>query len=217
MKKYLVLPMLFAGAFALPCAAEFKDAAAAKAALGSSAEKDRLDAIHFLGAQRTQAACETLAGHFKQEKDPYLRMQLVQALDVHVSTWATSCVIAAADDSNQYVKQAAIVSLSRLRGNAAAEKKMKDLTADPSEVVRITVVNALSVNTSTTSVAIVSGVLADKKGTLKARRAAAGVLSRMATPEADKELLKHVSDADPEIKAAAVSRKPSKAKPAKKK
>ncbi len=215
MKKYLLFSILFAGTFVLPCAAAVKDTAAALAALNSAAAKDRLDAIYFLGAQRTPAAYEALSKQFQAEKDPYLRTQIVEALDVNVSTWAVSCAASAADDSNQAVRQAAAAPLSRLPNDRAAEKKLKALAADSSEPVRLAVVNSLSVSASTSSASIIGGVLSDRKGTLKTRRAAAEVLSRMKTPAADAELLKHVSDADPEIKAAAVSRKPAAAKPSK--
>lgn len=217
MRKYLVISILLAGTSVLPCAAEVKDAASALAALKSDAAKDRLDAVAYLGARRTPEAYEALAKHFQTEKDAYLRVQIVEALDVSVSTWAASCAAAAADDSNKAVRQAAAMPLSRLPGSQEAEKKLKALAADPSDAVRLAVVNSLSVNTSTSSVAILGGVLSDQKSAPAARRAAARGLSGMKTPAADAELGRHVSDADPEIKAAAVSRRPSKTKPAKKK
>lgn len=217
MTKSLFISLLLAGAFALPCAAELKDAQAAAAALKSATPKDRLDAIYFLGAQRSQAAYQALAAHFPSEQDAYLRVQLVEALNVQGSTWAYACAAAAADDGNKAVRQAAAASLASKAGDPAADAKLKALGADPAEPVRLTVVSALSVNTSTSAASIIGGVLSDRKGTLKARRAAAAALSRMKTPAADGELLRHLSDADPEIKAAAAARRPAKAKTPKKK
>ena len=217
MKRSLLVSLLFAGTFALPCAAELKDAPAAVAALKSDVPKARLEAIYFLGAQRSQDGYAALAAHFPSEKDAYLRVQIVEALNVQGSTWAYGCAAAAADDSNKAVRQAAASALARKAGDQVADGKLKALGADSSEAVRLAVVAALSVNTSTSAAAIIGGVLSDAKGTLKTRRAAAAVLSKMKTPSADSELLKHAADADPEIKAAAAARKPAKKKPTKKK
>ena len=217
MKRYLFLSLLLAGTFALPCAAALKDAPAAVAALKSDVPKARLEAIYFLGAQRSQDAYAALTAHFPSEPDAYLRVQIVEALNVQGSTWAYACAAAAADDSNKAVRQAAASALARKAGDQVADSKLKALGADSSEAVRLAVVSSLSVNTSTSAAAIIGGVLSDGKGTLKTRRAAAAVLSRIKTPAADRELAKHLSDPDPEIKAAAASRKPSKTKPTKKK
>lgn len=215
MKKYILISLLIAGAFALPCAAAVKDSAAALAALNSSVAKDRLDAIYFLGAQRSTEAYAALAAHFPAEKDAYLRVQLVEVMDVQGSTWAYTCVSSAAGDTNKAVRQAAAMSLASKAGDPAVDKKLKALAADPSDVVRISLAHSLSINTSTSAVSIIGGMLSDLKGTLKTRRAAAGALAGMKTPEADGELLKHLSDSDPEIKAAAASRKAAGGKPGK--
>lgn len=68
--------------------------------------------------------------------------------------------------------------------------------------------NSLSADASTSAVSLIGLVLSDKGGAPRSRRAAARVLSGMKTAGAGAELAKHVSDADPEIRAAAVSRKP---------
>lgn len=199
-----------------PCAAQFKDDAQAKAALGGKTAKQRLEAIQYFGAQRSQAAYAALTSHFSSEQDAYLRVQIVEALDVKGSTWAYACAEKAAADANPAVRQAAASAISGKTGDAAADKKLKALAADSSEAVRLAVVHSLSLQPSTSAVTIIGGVLADRKGTLKARRAAAEALAGMKTQAGDSELLKHLSDADPQIKAAAASRKPSKKKPAKK-
>jgi HEAT repeat protein len=216
MKKIFIIPA-FIAVFAAPCAAELKDAGAALEALRSDKAKDRLEAIYYLGAQRNGEAYEALAGHFKAEKDAYLRTQIVGSMNVQASTWAYVCAYEAADDKNKAVRQSAASALAPKVGEPAAAQKLGMLAADPAEVVRLSVVNALAVYTSTEAVSVISGALADRKGTLRARRAAAKALSGMKTPAADAELLKHLSDPDPEIKAAAAARKPSKAKPARKK
>ncbi|MDO8803169.1 MAG: hypothetical protein Q7R35_01950 [Elusimicrobiota bacterium] len=210
MRKYLIAAAVLLAA--LPCAAELKDAPAAVAALKSAAAKDRLEAIYYLGAQRTQDAYAALADHFPVEKDAYLRVQLVEVLNVRGSTSAYSCAAAAAGDPNKAVRQAAASALAPNAGDAVADGKLGALAADSSEEVRLAVVTSLSADTSTSAVSIVGAVLSDRKSTLRARRTAAGVLSGLKTPGADRELLKHLSDADPEIKAAAAARKPARAK-----
>ena len=217
MRISLFSSLLLAGVFVLPCAAELKDEPAAVAALKSETPKDRLEAIYFLGARRNQDAYAALAAHFPAEKDAYLRVQIVEALNVQGSTWAYACAAAAADDANPAVRQAAASALAGKAGDQVADGKLKTLGADASETVRLAVVNALSVTASTSSASILGGVLADGKGPLRTRRAAAAALSKMKTPSADAELLKHAADADPEIKAAAAARKPAKTKPTKKK
>ncbi|MCM2266448.1 MAG: HEAT repeat domain-containing protein [Elusimicrobiales bacterium] len=216
MKKILIIPA-FIAALAAPCAAELKSTAEALTALGKADSKMRLEAVYYLGAQRTEAAYEALAAQFRKEGDAYLRVQIVDALNVQASTWAYVCASEAADDKNKAVRQAAARALAPKVGEPEAAKKLGALAVDPAEAVRMAVVNSLAVDTSTVAVSVIGGTLADRKGTLRARRAAAGVLSRMKTPSADAELLKHLSDADPEIKAAAVSRRPSKTKAGKKK
>jgi len=216
MKKILIVPA-FIAAFAAPCAAELKDSGAALEALNSDSAKDRLEAIYYLGGQRNAVAYEALAGQFKAEKDAYLRTQIVEALDVKGSSWAFSCAIAASEDSNKAVRQAASSALARRAGDPAADARLKTLAGDPAEEVRLAVVSSMAVEPSTTSASIIGAVLADRKGTLKARQAAAEALAGMKIPAGDTELLKHVSDADPKIKAAAQSRRPAKAKKAVKK
>jgi len=215
MKKYLLTALvLFA---AVPCGAEIKDIAAARAALGSAAARERLEAIQYLAAERSDPAFEALSAHFPSEKDAYLRVQIVEALDVAGSTWAFACAQNAAGDQNQAVRQAAAAAVAQRAGDPEADNKLKTLAADPQEPVRLTVVNSLSYQPGPSAAAIVGGMLEDKKETLRARRAAAKALSRMKTREADKELAKHLADSDPEIKASAASRKPAKksaAKPA---
>jgi hypothetical protein len=69
------------------------------------------------------------------------------------------------------------------------------------------VVNSLSIENSTAAVSIIGEVLSDQKGTPRARRFAAGALSRMKRADADAELSKHETDTDPEIKAAVAARR----------
>ena len=199
-----------------PCAAQFKDGAAAKAALGGKTAKERLAAIQYLGAQRSEDATAALTAHFSSEKDAYLRVQIVDGLNVAGSTWAYVCAEKAAADANPAVRQAAAMVLAQKSGDKAADKILKALAADAAEPVRLAVVGSLTSQPGPSSAEIIGGVLADRKATLKARRAAAGALAGMKIPAADEQLLRHLSDADPQIKAAAVSRRPSKKKPAKK-
>jgi len=207
MKQILFAALLLAAA---PCLAEVKDQAAAIAALNSASAKDRLEAIHYLALQKDQVSYEALAGRFQTEKDAYLRVQIVEALDVQGSTWAYSCAMSAADDGNKAVRQAAAPMLAPLAGTPAGYKKLKAMAADPDADVRMALVNSLAVDHSTAAVSIIGTVLTDKKGPLGARRLAASRLSEMNTKEADTELLKHLSDGDPQIKAAAAARKPKK-------
>ena len=128
-------------------------------------------------------------------------------LDVQLSTWAYACALQAADDTNRFVRQAAVSSLASKSGDPKAEKKLRALAADTSDAVRMKVVNSLSIENSTQAVSIIGTVLSDDKGSLRARRFAAGALSKMNRPGADSELFKHETDADPEIKAAAAARR----------
>lgn len=213
MKKNILF-VLTCLALAAPCAAELKDDGEAADALKRADAKSRLEAINYLGAKGDPAAFEKLAGHFRSEKDAYLRTQIVEALDVAGSTWAYACAAEAAADKNQAVRRAAAAALAQKAGEPEADTVLKKLASDPAEEVRLELVHSLSMKPGAASAAMVGGVLADRKGTLKARRAAAEALANMKTPESDAELLKHLSDADPKIKAAAQSRRPSKAKPA---
>jgi len=213
MKKNLMLCAVPAAAFAAPCAAEFKDDASALAALGASTAKERLSAIYYFGSQRTPGAYEALTAHYPEEKDAYLRVQIVEALDVQGSTWAYSCAVTAAEDRNKAVRQAAAVSLSSKAGDPVADRKLKALAADPYDSVRLSLLSALSVNTSTSSVSIIGAVLSDHKGAAGTRRAAANILSKMKTKASDDMLLRYLSDSDPQIKAAAMARRPSGATP----
>lgn len=212
MKKILLLAVFALSAS--PCAAELKDAAGAAAALGSAAAKDRLDAINYLAAERSGAAYEALAGHFKTEKDAYLRVQLVEALDVTASTWAYACAGEAAADANPAVRQAAAAALAPRAGEPEADKQLAALGADKAVPVRLAVVSSLAARPSPSSAAIVGGILADGAAAPVLRRSAAKALAGMKSREADAELLRHAGDKDPEVKAAADSRKP-KAAPAK--
>ncbi len=216
MKTHILL-LTLAAALAAPCRAEFKDAGEAADALKRADAKSRLEAINYLGAKGGDQAYETLAGHFQAEKDAYLRAQIVEALDVSGSTWAYACAVQAAADKNQAVRRGAAAALAPRAGEGETDALLKKLAADPAEEVRLELVHSLSMKPGKASAAMVGGILADRKGTLKARRAAAEALANMKTPESDAELLKHLSDADPKIKAAAQSRRPSKVKPPAKK
>jgi HEAT repeat protein len=211
MKKNLMFCAVLAASFAAPCAAQLTDDASALAAFKSNSAKDRLGAISYFGAQRTQSAYEALASQFQTEKDAYLRVRIVEALDVQGSTWAYSCASAAAADTNRAVRQEAAVALAANAGDPATEQKLRVLAADPEPGVRMALLQGLSVNTSTTSVSIIGGVLGDHNGPLSSRRAAARVLSAMKTKAADDMLLRYLSDSDPQIEAAAMSRRPASA------
>lgn len=212
MKKLLLL-VVFA-LWASPCAAQIKDAADAAAALGSATARDRLDAINYLAAERSEYAYEALAGHFKTEKDAYLRVQVVEGLDVTASTWAYACAGEAAADANPAVRQAAAAALAPKAGDPEADKQLATLGADKAVPVRLAVVSSLAARPSPSSAAIVGGILSDGAAAPVLRRSAAKALAAMKSKEADAELLKHAGDKDPEVKAAAGSRKP-KAAPAK--
>lgn len=209
-----ILPVLLCAALAAPCAAEFKSAAAAAEALERADAKSRLEAINYFGAEGGAAAYELLAGHFKTEKDAYLRAQIVEALNVAGSTWAYACAAEAAADKSPAVRRAAAAAVAPRAGEPEAAEVLKKLAADPAEEVRLELVHSLSMKPGAASAAMVGGILADRKATRRVRRAAAEVLVNMKTPESDAELLKHLSDSDPKVKAAAQSRRPSKAKPA---
>jgi HEAT repeat protein len=102
--------------------------------------------------------------------------------------------------------------LASKAGDAEANKRLSALAADPADAVRVSVVSSLAVEASTSSVAIIGGVLADHKGNIRVRRAAAAALAGIKNDAADAELLKHLSDADAQIKASAMSRRGAKAK-----
>lgn len=212
MEKILLLALLAVPVS--PCAAQIKDAGEAMAALGAAAAKDRLEAIGYLAGERSEAAYEALAGHFKTEKDAYLRVQLVEGLDVTASTWAYACAGEAAADANPAVRQAAAAALAPKAGDPEADKRLAALGADPAGPVRLAVVSSLAARPSPSSAAIVGGILSDGAAAPVLRRSAAKALAAMKSKEADAELLKHAGDKDPEVKAAADSRKP-KAAPAK--
>ncbi len=188
---------------ALPCMAEIKDQPAAEAALNSASAKDRLDAISYLGAQRGDTAYAALAARFPDEKDAYLRVKIVEALDVAASTWAYNCAAAASADANKAVRASAAAAIAPLAGRTDADKALKALAKDPAETVRLELINSLSVRPSTSAVSIIGAALADKKGPARPRRAAAAALGNMGTAAAAEELVKHLSDQDPEVKAAA--------------
>jgi HEAT repeat protein len=216
MKKYLLIAVLFA--VAAPCAAQFKDVKAAKTALSSAKAKDRLDAIGYLGSLRSEDGYGTLAQHFQTEGDAYLRVQIVEALNVSGSSWAYKCLVQASSDGNKVVRRSAAAALAGRAGEAGADARIMALASDPEESVRLALVRGLAVRQSTSAVSAIGAVLADRKGTLRSRQTAAETLARLKTPAGDAELLKHLSDSDPKIKAAAMSRRPgSKAKPAAKK
>ena len=212
---FIVLVSVFISAApcaAQPAAAPVNDAAGARSALSSAAAKDRLQAINYLAMERD---FETLAGHFASEKDAYLRVQIVEALDVAGSTWAYACAGLAAADGNQAVRQAAAGAIAQRTGAAEANKQLSALAADPSENVRAAVVNAMLQHPGPAAASIVGGVLSDKAATPMLRREAAASLARMKNKEADAELLKHAADPDKEIRASVSSRTPAKPKTAK--
>jgi len=191
------------------CSAEITGQAGALAALKSEAPKDRLEAIQYLGAQRSDDAYAALALHFRQEKDAYLRVQLVEALDVTISTWSAACALEAADDGNLAVRAAAAVALAPLSGGEAADAKLSALAADPADSVRLAVVSSSARNPGPSTETLLGSVLGDKAAALPVRREAAGALAGMKSKKADAELLKYLSDPDPVIKKAAASRKPA--------
>lgn len=202
--KDLFLVLMIAAA---PCSAQVNDQASAAAALGGATAKERLSGIQFLAKQRTPEAYEALSAHFQSEPDAYLRVQIVEAMDINASTWAYNCAFAAADDQNKAVRAAAVPAIAPLAGTPQGYKKLKALAADTDEAVKMTLINSLSVDTSTSSIALIGAVVSDKKGSLKARRFAADRLAGMNVKAADDELLKHLSDPDQEIKAIAASLK----------
>jgi HEAT repeat protein len=213
MKKYLFLSLILAAV--APCSAQLTDVSAALAALGGATARERLDAIEFLAAERSETAYEALAGHFKNERDAYLRVQIVEGLNVEASTWAYACANDAAADANLAVRQAAALALAPKAGDPEADKRLAALGADPAVPVRLAVVSSLAARPSPSSAAIVGGILDDAAAAPVLRRSAAKALAGMKTKEADARLLKHAGDKDAEVKAAADSRRPKAAPKAK--
>lgn len=207
MKKHIFSALFI---LAAPCAAELTSRGDAAAALKAPAARERLEAIGYLAAAKDY---EALAAHFPSEKDAYLRVQIVEALDVAGSTWAYACAEAAAADQNQAVRQAAAGAIAQKTGDLEADKQLIILASDPSEAVRLAAVSAVSQRPGRSSIGIVSAILADKSAPVQLRREAAGALARMNLKEADTELLKYSSDPDKAIKDAASSRAAAKPNP----
>lgn len=127
MKRYLLAAAALLAA--VPCPAEFTDSPAAIAALKDVSAKERLGGITYLGALRTEEAYSALAAHFPEEKDAYLRVRLVEALDARSSTGAYACAAAAAGDPNGAVRQAAVSALAPRAGDAAADARLQVLAS----------------------------------------------------------------------------------------
>lgn len=171
--------------------------------LKSPSAKVRLDAIQYLLNNQSEETIDILVEHLKTEKDAYLKSQIIEGLNVSVSTVALNVVISATEDSNPYIRQSALINLAnydKLEDISGVVRKV--LEKDNNLYVKMTALNTLRRHSSTTTVELIDIVLSNPKEDKKLRLLGVNILGNMNTPQAKSKLKKYKNDPDVEVKNA---------------
>lgn len=169
--------------------------------LNSTTAAVRLSAIQELSILQTDDAINALVEHLKKEKDNYLKIQIIESLNVETSTVAFSAVVDAIYDKNSYVRQSAVRQL----GYSSKPEKVlpvieKLLNEEKDKSVKMTAINTLSLYKTTTTVEIIDKIVADKTADKDLRLLAVHLLGKIGTKEAKNKLQKYLADTDPEVR-----------------
>jgi len=168
--------------------------------LKSPSAKVRLDAIQYLLNNQSEETIDILVEHLKAEKDAYLKSQIIEGLNVRVSTVALNVVISATEDSNPYIRQLALINLAnydKLEDISGVIKKV--LKKDNNLYVKMTALNTLRRHSSTTTVELIDIVLSNPKEDKKLRLLSVNIMGNMNTPQAKSKLKKYRNDLDVEV------------------
>lgn len=204
----LLLPLL------LPAVAAAQDTfEQRKFDLESSSPPVRTAAVEYFRDQHSAPAAKVLLARIAAEKNPGLRIPLIEAIDVNASTEAFSALAVLLEDPNPHVAQAAAISIGACADPARLlpvfEKGLKG--AAPRQV-KLSIVNMLGFHRSTGAVALLDSVAADKAGAPELRGLAVGSMARIGTKDALSKAGAYAGDKDPRVsgeakKAAAANKK----------
>lgn len=172
--------------------------------LKSPSKQVMLAAIGQLALSKNIEAENALIAKLKNEKDNHIRIKIVEALTVIKSSTALSEIIALTNDSNKYVRQAAIVNLGYFDRDDKTVPALKQiLNGSEDDSIKMTAVNTLALYKSSAAAEAIDSISADKKADKKMRAMAVHSLGRMNTKESGKLIGKYKNDTDPEIKKLA--------------
>lgn len=187
--------------------------------LASSSPPVRSAAVEYFRDQHSAPASAVLLERLAAEKNPGLKIPLIEALDVNASTQAFAALALLLEDQNPHVAQAAAISL----GACGDPERLlpvfeKGLKSGAPRQVKLSIVNMLGFHRSTGAVALLDSLAADGKNVPEMRRLAVGAMTRIASKEAISKAGGYSADKDPlvsaEGKKAAAYGAPAKVKPA---
>lgn len=181
--------------------------------LESSSPAVRVAAVEYFKAQGSLEANNVLLERVKAEKNIGMKLRLIEAVNVNISSEAFKTVASLLSDPNPAVGQSAAISLGACSDPEALipvfEKTLKDRNS-PARVKQ-SVVNVLGLHVSTGSIRLLDSVAASTANPAGMRQLAVYSMGRMETKEAAEKVKRYVND-----KNAAVSGEAKKAGASKK-
>jgi len=204
---------LIVSAFCMACAVlsalaapAAKKPARAKAELSSPKLDERLQALEDMRLGRAQAPGEVLWTAWETEKEPLVRVRLLQVLSLTQGGAAlTELAAALRYDPTPMVRQAAAQELGRFASDARASQALLGaLSADSAAEVRYACALGLALSDTPTAAAALEKAATDADPAL--RRQAAFSLKRHKSVKARQVLKKLEKDADPSVRQMAGAR-----------
>jgi HEAT repeat protein len=204
MKKitFLAFVCVFAPVLA---AAAVVDVKARTAELKDKSLATRLNAVSQLA--KAPESDKALIDAYKDEKEPFVRIRILDALTAHQTEASLDAVIAGLKDPDPGVRSAAASDLAYFGGNPKAREALSGaLNGDETEQVKKSVINTLTaVNGDTASGEIGKAMRGEKSRDV--RKFAVMRLKKMNTPAAKAELKNFEKDPDKEISGLAKEKK----------
>jgi HEAT repeat protein len=152
-------------------------------------------AINSLAAMNQDDADLALKNFYSTLTENYVKMQVLQAVAANGSVSARAIIRIGLKDANEYVRKAAVQSLSFSPDEAEAVKDLTDtLRVETNESIRGHALTALSNFSSTAAVAAAGTELGNKSNSKEHRLRAARALQHMNTKQSRDLIEKYRND-----------------------
>lgn len=160
----------------------------------------RLLAITDLARTGEEKALQALISQLQIEKDPYVKIQLIEALPMRMSTSAVQAAMSMLEDPNPQVRQAAMITLGYFGDPRQTSVAISSaVLREKDEGVKLSALNTLKKHRNKTAVNAIKRIIKEDRSR-DIRLAGLRNLSEMNIKEAQDGLKEYANDPDPEIK-----------------
>ncbi|MGA2091689.1 MAG: HEAT repeat domain-containing protein [Endomicrobiales bacterium] len=181
---------MFAGASISACAAQ----------LNNPSRSIAVSAAKALARMHSNEATQALVGYLGTAKDPYMKIQVIDMIAVDSSKATAQALVGLTQDTNPYVRKAAIRKLGFMPQAQSLPELKRIVTQDSDIGDQKFAVQAMGQHTSTGTVEAADSILSNTNNNPDLRILAVHSLQSINTVEAHKKLKKYVNDTDPAVR-----------------